>query len=137
MSDKVFFDSNMLIYLYSGTTPTQSTKIGQLLVKHDDIFISTQVLNELANVLRKKWQMSCEEIQQVLSEVVAGLDVSIVTYSTIQQALRLVSRYRYSYYDSLIIAAAIECGATILYTEDLKHNQKIDDKLSIVNPFLA
>ncbi len=135
MNGRVFFDSNMLIYLYSGTALVQRVKIGELLVKYEEIIISTQVLNELANVLRKKWQMPCDEIQQVLDEVTTGLDVFVVTYSTIREAVRLANRYHYSYYDSLILAAALEARATILFTEDLNHSQLIDGVLRIENPF--
>ena len=45
-------------------------------------------------------------------------------------------KYNYSFYDSLIIAAAIESGCSILYSEDMQHNQLIEEKLKIVNPFL-
>jgi predicted nucleic acid-binding protein len=50
------------------------------------------------------------------------------------RAVEVRTRYRYSFYDSLIIAAALEAGCTRLYSEDLQHGQRIE-RLTIVNPF--
>ena len=50
--------------------------------------------------------------------------------------IEIHTRYKYSYYDSLIIASALENDCAILYTEDLHHSQVIDEKLAIINPFI-
>jgi predicted nucleic acid-binding protein len=55
--------------------------------------------------------------------------------STIAQALALAQKYQYSYYDSLILAAALSSGCATLATEDMQHGQVIEDTLKIHNPF--
>lgn len=51
------------------------------------------------------------------------------------KALRLKNKYNFQYYDALIVATALENGCTILYSEDMQHNQTIENTLTIVNPF--
>jgi predicted nucleic acid-binding protein len=50
-------------------------------------------------------------------------------------ALNLAERYQYSYFDSLILASALEAGCQILYSEDLQDGQRIENQLMIINPF--
>jgi len=59
----------------------------------------------------------------------------INTESTIVQACKIAERYGFSFYDSLIISAALECECSILYSEDMSNGQVIDKILKIVNPF--
>ena len=61
--------------------------------------------------------------------------VHVNTNATILQACKVADRYGYSFYDSLIIAAAIESGCSILYSEDMTHQQRIYNTLSVINPF--
>jgi predicted nucleic acid-binding protein len=61
--------------------------------------------------------------------------VSPVSFCTVQDALKIKTRYQFSYWDSLIIASALENGCTILFTEDLQHNQMIEETLWVKNPF--
>jgi predicted nucleic acid-binding protein len=67
--------------------------------------------------------------------VVKNNNVHVNTESTIIQACKVAERYGFSFYDSLIISAALECDCSILYSEDLNHSQIIEQKLKIVNPF--
>ncbi len=55
--------------------------------------------------------------------------------ATISDAVRLADRYGYSFYDSLIVAAALESGCSILYSEDMQSGQLIDGTLTIRSPF--
>jgi predicted nucleic acid-binding protein len=54
-----------------------------------------------------------------------------------ETAWKLQARYRFSYFDSLIIAAALAAGCSTLYSEDMQHGQVIAGRLTISNPFLA
>ncbi len=62
--------------------------------------------------------------------------VEIISLPTIQSALDVQDRYRFSWYDSLIIASALEAGCEFLYSEDMQNNQVIEGRLQIVNPFI-
>lgn len=100
------------------------------------ITISTQVLNEIYNVLYKKIKVEHSQIKEIIIETIINFDISDISTITVLQALELKSKYQFSYWDSLIISAALENDCIILFSEDLQHNQLIENKLKIINPFL-
>jgi len=63
------------------------------------------------------------------------MTLHIITHKTVRTAFDIAEKYGYSYYDSQVIACALETGCTVLYSEDLQHNQIIENTLRIVNPF--
>lgn len=128
-----FIDTNILVYAQqSGPKATISR---DLIARGGSI--SVQVLNELINVLRKKDNRSWRDIELVLDDVDAALDPALpLTAAITRAALALARDHGFSYYDALIIAAAIEAGCDVLYSEDLQHSRSIGG-LTIVNPFLG
>ncbi len=68
--------------------------------------------------------------------VAKNSSLHINTEDTILQACRIASQYGFSFYDSLIISAALESDCTVLYSGDMQHNQIIDNRLTIINPFV-
>lgn len=135
MNDKDFFDTNTIIYLYSEDEPDKQS-VAKALLKKSQPIISTQVLGELANVLRKKFKCEYTEIATIIAQVRGISQVASITSDTIMNALTLADKYHYSYYDSLIIAVALAENCTTLYSEDLQHGQVIESTLTIQNPFL-
>lgn len=135
MKDRCFIDTNVLIYCYSETEPVKKFKAFEI-SNLADATISTQVLNELANVLSKKFKLTWDEIENALEEVSGNYKILINHPESIKSACSIASKYRFSFYDSLIIASAIEAGCNILYSEDMQHNQLIETNLRIINPFL-
>ena len=134
MRDKVFLDSNVLIFAYS-FTEIKKQEVARKLITNSVSYLSTQVLQEFVNILHKKFKFSFEEIRQAINESQANNIIHINTEATIHQACKIADRYKYSFYDSLIISAALECDCKFLYTEDLQHGQVIEKKIKIVNPF--
>ncbi len=135
MSDNVFLDTNILVYSYSSTEPYKQAN-AQKLILDTHSFISTQVLQELTNIITKKFKFSYENASAAIEECCKNSRLVINTKETILLANQIASRYNYSFYDSLIISAALECDCTILYSEDLQHGQLINERLKIINPFL-
>ena len=134
MSGKTFLDTNIVVYLYSGDEPEkQAAAIA--LIKQNNPVVSTQVLSELANTLNRKFGLSFDVVAQAVAEVRDACAIVPVLPDTIAQALSLAQKYRYSYYDSLILAAALSAGCETLATEDMQHGQVIEDGLTIRNPF--
>lgn len=129
-----FLDSNIMIYAFSGTEPEKRDR-ARALLEISGIWVSTQVLNELANVMAKKFHQPFPAIRQAIEQIVTVVEVHAVGIDDVRRALSLAERYRYSYYDSLILATAISLGCTTLYTEDMQHGQSIDKTLTIINPF--
>ena len=98
--------------------------------------ISVQVLNEVANVSRRKLGMSWADVGEALAAMRVLCPTTVpLTMETHDAALRIASKYGYGMYDSLIVAAALQAKCTILYSEDLHDGHLIDDRLTIRNPF--
>lgn len=135
MNAKSFFDTNLLVYLYSEDEPEKQTQIITRVTNNENRCISTQVLNELSNTLRRKFKLEYSDIANVIAEIRANFEIIIVQIETIELALKIAEKYRYSYYDSVIIAAALESSCTLLYSEDMQHLQLIEEQLQIINPF--
>jgi predicted nucleic acid-binding protein len=135
-NDKVFWDTNVLVYCYDKNQSERKVKAQTLSFELPDINISTQVMNELAFVLSKKQGLDWDLVAGVLLEVSQNFTIYTNTAETIIKATSIAPKYQFSFYDSLIISAALECGCNILYSEDMHHGQLIENRLKIVNPFV-
>jgi len=129
-----FFDTSVLFYLLSNDV-RKADRVEALLA-HRGI-ISVQVLNEFTVVALRKVGLPLLEIREILDTVRAVCTVEPLTATTHDRGMEICERYKFSFYDSVIVAAALIVGAKILYSEDLQHGQVIDRQLRIVNPFLA
>jgi len=129
----VFFDTSVLLYLLSAEQGKADR--AEALVAAGGV-ISVQVLNEFASVALRKLTMALPDVREVLSTVRAVCTVTPVDIETHDLGLDIAERYRFSLYDSLIVAAATRAGCTTLYAEDLQHAQSIG-RLTIRNPFRA
>ena len=135
MSDKYFLDTNILIYAHTDLD-LRKQQLAQQSIMSELTCLSTQVLQETANILFKKFQFTWPDIQIVLKEAITNNETHINSAFTVTEACRIAGRYGFSFYDSLIIAAALESACSILLSEDMHHGIVIDDKLRIKNPFL-
>jgi len=135
--DKFFLDTNILIYLYSQDELAKQAIAADLISNLENIFvISTQVIGEFVNTLYSKFGCDIPSIRVAIDDFRGQFELAPIEFCTIDKAMYLIERYRFSYWDSMIIASALENECTVLYSEDLQHFQKIEDKLTIVNPFL-
>ena len=134
MSGKTFLDTNIVVYLYSGDEPEKQS--AALALIEENPVVSTQVLSELANTLSRKFDLSFDVVAQSVAEVRDACTVIPVMPDTILQALALAQKYRYAYYDSLILAAALLAGCETLATEDMQHGLVIEGTLKIHCPFV-
>ncbi len=134
MNGNRFIDTNVLIYCYTSSEPDKQ-RVARWVVSEKGRYVSTQVLQELANTLRRKFKKDWLEIDATLQEITSQFTVHQNTAATISDAVRLADRYGYSFYDSLIVAAALESGCSILYSEDMQSGQFIDSTLTIRSPF--
>jgi len=137
---KVFIDTNVLIYWVDDST--RADRVEQLLVQQS--VISVQVLNEFANVLRRKRAMPLADIQTLCTTLTDTCEVLDLSLRTHQTALALVARYNLSVYDANIVAAAALSDCAILYSEDMQDGLNIKlpapttaHPLVIRNPFLT
>lgn len=132
MKDSFFLDSSVIIYTIDGDIEKKSTTI-RLLEKRP--IISTQVINEISNVMRKKFSLDYSSIFEITSKIIENSNLVLIDYNSITLAYYIAGTYNYSYYDSLIISSALDNNCNILYSEDMQHNQIVEKRLRIVNPF--
>lgn len=136
MRDKIFLDSNILVYSSLEDDKEKHDNVLHFLgtIKGEVIFISTQVVNEVYVSLLKH-ELKDEDIQSIVSKIIDIYNTSIITINTIRSAWNLKSQYNLSYWDSLIVASALESGCKVLYTEDMQDGLVINNMLTIKNPF--
>lgn len=136
MKGSCFIDTNVLVYCYSTTETAKKQKAVEV-SNSENAIISTQVLKEFSNTLYKKFRLDWSSIERSLNELTDNFYVFINSPQKIINACTIASKYGFSFYDSLIIRSALESGCNNLYTEDLQHNQLIENKLRIINPFIG
>lgn len=127
-----FFDTSVLLYLLSAE-PKKADRVEELLA-HRGV-ISVQVLNEFTAVATRKLGLSFAEIREVLGTVRTICDTHPLEIEHHDRGIEIAERYRFSLYDSIIIASALIAGCKTLYSEDLQHKQIIDKQLTVINPF--
>lgn len=132
MKDKVFIDSNVILYLFSNIKLKK--QLAKKIVKENPM-ISVQVLSEVSNVLYEKFKTDPASIITIINRLSDICRIKNISLKTITSALEIVQKYKYSYYDSLIISSAVENQCAVLYSEDMSDGQIIEKKLKIVNPF--
>ena len=132
MKDKIFIDTNILLYLYD--LDNEKKRKAKEILKSNHC-ISTQVLNEFSNVSIKKIKLNYKDLDKNLKKIIEKTTVFVFTEETILLAVKIQHKYKFQYYDSLIIATALENGCGVLYSEDMQHGQCIENELTIVNPF--
>jgi predicted nucleic acid-binding protein len=132
MRDRIFLDSNVVIYAL-GMDQVKKRISVDLLNQHP--FISVQVVNEVVNVSIKKLKMANSEAYEIGRMLINKCNIVSLNERTVLKGFEISERYRFSFWDSLIIAAALENECSILYTEDLHHNQSIEEEMIIKNPY--
>jgi len=133
LAERIFLDSNVLIYAYF-KQDEKKQRISKQLISQNTV-ISTQVLQELTNTLHRKMGVDYSIVRLILQECLKNCDLNTNTFDTVFRALDIAEKYGFSFYDSLIVAAALESKCTTLYSEDMQHDQHIEN-LTIKNPFV-
>jgi predicted nucleic acid-binding protein len=140
MSDRFFLDTNIFIYLFESASPPKQSKAERLILKalssHKGV-VSYQVVQEFFNVACLKFvdPFSRSDAEQFLATTFRPLLSIHSSNALYAAAMRIHFDSRLSWYDSLIVGAALESDCKLLYTEDLHHGQRFGS-LEIVNPFL-
>jgi predicted nucleic acid-binding protein len=94
------------------------------------------VLSEYLNVVKRRLNLPKQDILMICRQNIDVCRLVAVEKNTLVLAEQLILRYDFQMFDSIIVATALENGCNILYSEDLHHNQLIEKKLKITNPFL-
>ena len=136
---KGFLDTNIFAYAFDQRDPRKhrlAVDLIVMLLRERRGVLSFQVIQEFLNVAVRGSVpgLNVDEGRRYLHEVVAKLDLLVPSFALFERGLHIQARYKLPWYDSLIVAAALEAGCEAVYTEDLQHGQAIEG-MTIINPF--
>lgn len=132
--ERTAFDTNVLLYLI-GADATKAARAKALL--RGGGHISVQLLAEFTAVARRKTTLSWAALEEILAAIERACIVHPLTLDIHRAARLLSSRDRLAIYDAQIVASALSCDATVLWTEDLQDGRVFDNRLTIRNPFVS
>ncbi len=139
MNGKFFLDTNIFVYTFDSTSPLKKERAYELVnqaIGGQQGVISFQVVQEFLNVASRKFvqPLSARDCKTYLDRILKPLCEVFPDMDFYAKGIELAERYKYSFYDSLIIAAALVAECETLYSEDLQHGQVIQN-MTIVDPF--
>jgi predicted nucleic acid-binding protein len=140
MSGRFFLDTNIFVYSFDTNSSKKASQAVALIRKGIESragVISYQVVQEFFNVAFRRFTkpMSTADAEQYLSTTFRALLAVQSSQALYAEALRIRARFQFAWYDSLILAGAIEAGCDVLYSEDFQNGQKLGN-MTIANPFL-
>lgn len=138
MNDNYFLDTSIFIYSFENSPKGNIAK--ELIatgLSSQQAKISYQVVQEFVNVSTRKFKqpLTTADLRTYIAKVMQPIWAVYSSAQLIQTALDIRERWRFGFYDALIVSSALEASCPVLFTEDLQHGQKVYD-LEIINPFL-
>jgi predicted nucleic acid-binding protein len=139
MSGRFFLDTNVFVYAFDANSPKKSAQSNKLIrsaIETRGGIVSYQVVQEFFHVALRRFAkpMSTADAEQYLSTTFRPLLSVHSSPALYGEALRIAARFRLRWYDSLIVASAIEGQCDVLYSEDFPHGQQFSG-VTISNPF--
>jgi predicted nucleic acid-binding protein len=135
--DAVFVDTNIWLYALIESDDDQKRKSCKSTIQAiDNVIVSSQVVSEVCVNMLKKTNQAEDFIQELISNFYAKYEVVALDESHLLKASHLRAKYSLSYWDSLIVAAAVGAACGLLYSEDMQNGLVVEDGLKIVNPLL-
>lgn len=137
---KQFWDTNLWVYLFTVSTDprdvAKQSKLLSLLADAPDIAISAQVVNELTNVLLQKFGYEAGHVLKIVDQIGQAVVVHTLTLDTSKKAIGIRQKLQLSWFDALIVSSALDAECAVLLSEDMQHGFIVEDKLTILNPFV-
>ena len=143
MRSDCFIDTNIWVYALlearnDGEKQQAALELLRNLPTSVSILVSIQVINEFHWTLTRKYRLADDVVLDKATNGIVAMTSTVLPLEldTYLEASNIRQRYNLSFWDSLIVASALQAGCKTLYTEDLNHGMIVDNKLHIVNPFL-
>ena len=133
MSD-VSVDTNVLIYLHDNSNQIKRAKATLILAGNPKI--PAQVISEYLNTTRRLLQLSKEDLLIQTAELFTACEVLPTSVFTLSLAASLIKKYQLQLFDAIVVAASLEGGCKLLYSEDMHNGLVVNGGLKIVNPFV-
>ena len=135
MNDKTFADTNIIVYAYTDDEPDKRAIVLDTL-DNCNLVISTQVIREFITVMVRKFKQAMSEVQEQVNSITEIAHVVYEDLTLIHKAIEINQKYKFRFYDCLIVAAALTANCKTLLSEDMQHGQIINETLTISNPFI-
>lgn len=134
MTNSYAIDTNILIYIYDLVNEHKKIIAAEIIAEKP--FIATQVISEYINVSKRLLNLPKKELIHKCGLLIGKCIIIPITHATLMSSEALIEKYDFQLFDSIIVASDLEAGCSTLYSEDMQHNQFIENQLKIVNPFL-
>jgi predicted nucleic acid-binding protein len=129
-----FVDSNICIYALNNSDAIKQNIAFDILDTNP--IITSQVCIETMLVLSRKFKLPLPVCEDSIKQLLATTHFMPITLTNIEFALSIKSKYKFSFLDSIIVVSALHNNCEILYSEDMHHGLIVENKLTIINPFL-
>lgn len=127
-------DTNVILHVHDTQDFAKQVVASELLAQQP--YISSQVVSEYFNVLQRRFHKPKREALEMGRLVLADCPFWSTTHDTLTLAAHLLARYDFQLFDAIVVAAALEAGCDLLYSADFQHQQLIEGRLRLVNPFV-
>ncbi len=129
-----FVDTNLWLYAFIESNESTKSARARELINDSNIAVSVQVINEVCFNLIRKAKYSNEQIEKLIESFFSNYVVIALDREILVTATQLRKKYSFSFWDSMIVAAALRANATLLYSEDMQDGLIVEKRLRIVNP---
>ncbi|MBU1171823.1 MAG: PIN domain-containing protein [Proteobacteria bacterium] len=134
--DAVYFvDTNIWLYSFIQSSHKEKYERAKKIIKECEIFISTQIINEMCVNLIKKAEFSEDKIQNLIDALYRKSTVFELSQDILIMASKIRSKHSFSFWDSVVASSALDCEADFLLSEDMQGGFILEEKLTIINPF--
>lgn len=132
---RCFIDTNIWLYAFIKTDDPAKTEQAQRLIRSVNPVISTQVVNEICINLSRKAGFTEEQLQLLIISFFAKFTVVQLDRVILLRASQFRDRYSLSFWDSIIVATAVNAAVSHLYSEDMQDGLVVAEQVQIINPF--
>jgi predicted nucleic acid-binding protein len=129
-------DTNIWPYSFIQSQNKEKTEIAGTIIKECEIVISTQIINEMCVNLIKKVDFSEGKIQNLIESLYKKYTVFELSQDILLKASKIRANQSFSFWDSVVAASALDCDADYLISEDMQDGFNLENKLTIINPFI-
>jgi predicted nucleic acid-binding protein len=131
-----FIDTNIWLYAFIETDDSVKSATARTLIQETEPALSTQVINEVCVNFLRRANFTEEQVSRLIESFYEKYPVIELNRSVLLTASRLRQRYSLSFWDSTIVASALDAGVSILYSENMQHGLTIEERLQVLNPFI-
>ncbi len=131
---RCFVDTNIWLYAFIEAEDAQKSLAAKAVLQKPDVVVSIQVINEVCVNMLRKVSLAEKEIQALITAFYEKYTVTTIDKVTLLKASELRETYSLSYWDSLIVANALNSDCAVLYSEDMQDGLHIEQRLTIINP---